>query len=466
MAERPMNDARHMTDFEALMWNLDADPRLSSVIANITVLDRSPDWDRLVRRLNRASTMVPRLRQHVVTTPGGIVPPRWVDDSTFSLDRHVRRVTLKGRRSRRAALDVAMEIFEEPFDRNRPLWDFVVIDGMADGRAAMLQRLHHALTDGIGGIRISEQFIDFERDAPEPDPVPAPPMAAEPQNPWGDLGHAMGEAARRQVDGARHAAEDAWSALSNPQDLLGRGREGLDVLRSTARQARLSEKRCSPLWTERSLHRRLDTIDLSLLDAKAAASALGGTVNDFFVAGAVAGAGDYHRRYGCDVSDLRVAMPISTRHGDKSAGGNLFSPSQTVLPAGDMSPAARFAAVRDLLATTKSEKALGAVESLAGTLNRLPHPLLVWAGYRASSIVDFVTSNMRAAPIDVFLAGALMESNYPIGPLAGTAFNLSTMSYRGTLNMGLVTDPAAVDQPDLLRRCLDKAYKDLLRAAP
>ena len=461
-----MHDARHMTDFEALMWNLDADPRLSSVIANITILDRSPDWDRLVRRLDRASVLVPRLRQHVATSPGGMVPPRWVDDPTFALDHHVRRITLKGRRSRRAALDAAMEIFEEPFDRNRPLWDFVVIDGMADGRAAMLQRLHHALTDGIGGLRISEQFIDFEREAPEPDPVEAPTAVVEPPNPWGDLGQAVGEVARRQVDLARHAAEDAWAVLSSPQDLVSRGKDGLDVLRSTARQARLAERRRSPLWTERSLHRRLDTIDISLADARVAASALGGTVNDFFVSGAVAAAGDYHRRCGSEVDDLRVAMPISTRHGDKSAGGNLFSPSQTVLPAGDMPAADRFEAVRDLLATTKAEKSLGAVESLAGTLNRLPHPLLVWAGYRASSIVDFVTSNMRAAPIDVYLAGALMESNYPIGPLAGTAFNLSTMSYRGTLNMGLVTDPAAVDQPDLLRRCMEKAYKDLLRAAP
>ncbi len=203
---------------------------------------------------------------------------------------------------------------------------------------------------------------------------------------------------------------------------------------------------------------------MSLADAKAAAARLGGTVNDFFVAGAVAAAGDYHRQCGSDVDELRVAMPISTRQGDRSAGGNLFSPSQTLLPAGDMSPAERFCAVRDRLATTKSERALGAVESLAGTLNRLPHPFLVWAGYRASSIVDFVTSNMRAAPIDVYLAGALMESNYPIGPLAGTAFNLSTMSYRGTLNMGLVTDPAAVDQPDLLRKGIERAYRDLLRA--
>jgi WS/DGAT/MGAT family acyltransferase len=461
-----MHDARHMTDFEALMWNLDADPRLSSVIANITVLDQAPDWDRLVRRLDRASVVVPRLRQHVVTAPGGVVPPRWADDPTFSLDRHVRRITLKGRRSRRAALDAAMEIFEEPFDRNRPLWDFVVIDGLADGRAAMLQRLHHAVTDGIGAIRISEQFVDFERNAPEPDPVEPPPIVDGPARPWGDLGQALGDAARRQVDGARKAAEDAWSTLAHPQDLVSRGRDGLDVLRSTARQARLSEKRCSPLWTERSLHRRLDTIDVSLADAKAAAAALGGTINDFFVTGAVAGAGEYHRRSGCDVDNLRVAMPISTRHGDKSAGGNLFSPSQTVLPAWDMTPLARFEAVRDLLSTTKAEKALGAVESLAGTLNLLPHPLLVWAGYRASSIVDFVTSNMRAAPIDVYLGGALMESNYPIGPLAGTAFNLSTMSYRGTLNMGLVTDPAAIDQPDLLRRCIEKAFKDLLRATP
>jgi len=95
----------------------------------------------------------------------------------------------------------------------------------------------------------------------------------------------------------------------------------------------------------------------------------------------------------------------------------------------------------------------------------LPNPLLVWAGYRTSSSVDFVTSNIRAAPFDLYLAGALMEGNYPIGPLAGAAFNLTTMSYRGNLNMGLVTDTAAVGEPELLAKCLDRAYRRLIDAA-
>jgi WS/DGAT/MGAT family acyltransferase len=463
-----MHDERRMSDFEALMWNLDADPRLSSTIANITILDRRPDWDRLVRRLDRASVLVPRLRQRVQSVPGGIVAPHWAPDPDFDLGRHVRRVSLKGRRSRRAVFDLAMELLAEPFDRDRPLWDFVVIEGMAGGKAAMLQRLHHAVTDGIGGLRISEQFVDLERDAPEPPPVAPPPpetAADGSSTSWSELGEAVGQLARKQLDETRRRAETARAMLTQPQELVRRGAEGLGVLRSTARQARLTESRLSPLWTERSLRRRFDTVDVPLAAAKEAAHALGGTVNDLFVTGALAAAGEYHRRAGTPVEELRVAMPISTRRGDKGAGGNLFSPSQTVLPTGAMEPRERFALVRDRLAQTKAEPALGAVESLAGALNQLPHPRLVWAGWRASSTVDFVTSNMRAAPFDIFLAGALMESNYPIGPLAGTAFNLTTMSYRGALNMGLVSDPAAVDDPALLVRCIERAYRDLLAAA-
>jgi WS/DGAT/MGAT family acyltransferase len=460
-----MHDEHHMTSFEALMWNLDSDPRLSSTIANITVLDRRPDWDRLSRRLERATNAVPRLRQHVVAAPGGMLPPRWEPDPDFDLGHHLRRVRLGRRRSRRAMLDVAAELLSEPFDRDRPLWDFVVIEGLADGRAAMLQRLHHAVTDGIGGLRISEQFVDLERDPPEPPPLAPHEPSEGPRSAWGDLGQSVAKLARQQLEDARRRAGSAREMATQPQELVRRGAEGVGVLRSTIRQAGLTDHRLSPLWTDRSLERRIDTVDLPLDVAKAAAHALGGTVNDLFVAGALAGAGEYHRRSGVDVDELRVAMPVSTRGRDRSAGGNLFSPSQTVLPTAAMDPRERFALVRERLTTTKSEPALGAVESLAGALNLLPNPLLVWAGYRASSTVDFVASNLRAAPFDIYLAGALMESNYPLGPLAGTAFNLTTMSYRGTLNMGLVSDPAAVEDPALLTRCIERGYRELVAAA-
>ena len=76
--------------------------------------------------------------------------------------------------------------------------------------------------------------------------------------------------------------------------------------------------------------------------------------------------------------------------------------------------------------------------------------------------VDFVTSNLRAAPVDVYMGGALMEANYPIGPLSSTAFNLTTMSYRGVLDMGLVIDAGAIAEPKRLHRAIGAAFEDLL----
>ena len=94
----------------------------------------------------------------------------------------------------------------------------------------------------------------------------------------------------------------------------------------------------------------------------------------------------------------------------------------------------------------------------------LPSAALVRSGQHLAGSVDFVCSNVRAAPFDLFIAGGFMEANYPLGPLAGTAFNLTTMSYRGWLFLGLVTDPAAVDDPDELLGELERAYRELLRA--
>ena len=80
--------------------------------------------------------------------------------------------------------------------------------------------------------------------------------------------------------------------------------------------------------------------------------------------------------------------------------------------------------------------------------------------------MDFTTSNVRGAPFDLFIGGAQLLANYPLGPMAGTAFNLTTLSYRGQLDMGCLVDEAAIDDPALLRACLVEAYDELLAAAP
>ena len=150
------------------MWNLEKDPHLSSSIANVTLLDQAPDPERLRSRLERAAVQVPRLRQRVVPALGRLAPPEWRDEPDFDLDYHLRWSALPNPGSMRQLLDLTATFVGTPFDRTRPLWEFLVIEGLEGGRAAMVQKLHHAIADGEGSIRMSEQFIDIARDATEP----------------------------------------------------------------------------------------------------------------------------------------------------------------------------------------------------------------------------------------------------------------------------------------------------------
>ena len=144
---------------------------------------------------------------------------------------------------------------------------------------------------------------------------------------------------------------------------------------------------------------------------------------------------------------------------DTSAGGNAFVPTRAVVPVGD-DPVARFEAIHAQLDQTKHERVLGLVDQLAGLLNLLPTSVLARFTLEQARTVDFTTSNVRAAPFDLFIAGARIEATYPLGPLGSTAFNLTMMSYRGELNMGLHMDTVAIEQPDLLRECLEKPCAD------
>ena len=125
------------------MWRLDKDPYLSSTVGNITVLDREADYERFKRRLERASRLVPRLRQRVQPTPVSLTPPVWVDDPEFDIDYHVRHVALPKPGSLRQLCDLATLIVGDPFDRTRPLWEFFVVDGLTGGQGAIIQKLHH-----------------------------------------------------------------------------------------------------------------------------------------------------------------------------------------------------------------------------------------------------------------------------------------------------------------------------------
>src|SRR5207245_1639466 len=206
-------------------------------------------------------------------------PAGWADDPSFELAFHVRHMAVAPPGTHRQLLDLAAVLYEDPFDRARPLWNLTIVEGLEGGRAALLAKLHHTITDGVGGVRLSMQFLDLARDAADPD------------------------------------------------------------------------------------------------DIKSTAKGLGGTVNDAFVTAIAGGAAAYHRSQGADVDELRMTMPVNVRD-DRSAGGNAFSPTRVLVPAGIVDPVERFAAVHERLAVTKGERAVRLWEGLAGIISTLPTSVL------------------------------------------------------------------------------------------
>src|SRR5690606_8041159 len=158
-------------DVEALMWNLEKDPFLSATFGSLTLLDRPMDVDRLRARMAYVASTVPRMRQRVVPSLGRLAPPEWSDDPGLDLRYHVRHLALPPGSSLRDLYDLATLFVQDPFDRTRPLWEFLAIEGLPEGKGALLQKMHHTITDGEGGVRMSERLVDLTREAEDPAPV-------------------------------------------------------------------------------------------------------------------------------------------------------------------------------------------------------------------------------------------------------------------------------------------------------
>ena len=156
-----------------LMHRGEANPRTRSGIMALELLDTTPDWDRFRTRFENASRRVLRLRQKVVVPTLPTAPPRWVVDPDFNLDFHVRRVRVSGSGTLREVFDLAEVILQSPLDISRPLWTATLVEGLADGKAATLLHVSHAVTDGVGGVEMFAEIYDLERDPP---PRPTPPQ--------------------------------------------------------------------------------------------------------------------------------------------------------------------------------------------------------------------------------------------------------------------------------------------------
>jgi diacylglycerol O-acyltransferase len=454
-----------MSNAEAIMWAVEKDPALRSDFCNLTILDRRPSEDRIRDTLHRALDAIPRLRQRVVGAPMRIVPPEFADDPTFDLDAHVRVVAVPAPADDRALLDLCGTLAEQPLDRARPLWEFTLIDGLADGRAALLQKIHHTITDGVGGLKLSLALVDFERD-PEPKPPDEPTLeTATPTTPLSATRDAVVDAAARSVDAVRRTFGAAGHVVVHPSEVPGRAADAARLLTSLQRQALVTDAARSDVTTDRSLRRRFETVELPFEPLRIAATKWGGSVNDAFVTGLASALGRYHERLGSAVDELRVAMPINTRRRGDTATTNSFVPARVLVP---IQPAhdlhTLFGDVHERLQAAKQETAVGAAEGIAGLVSGLPTSVLVAMTRSQTRTIDFGASNLRGSPVPLYLAGSHIEASYPFGPRTGCPLTVTMLSYCDDVHIGLNIDPAAIADVATLMDDVHDAYADLATA--
>lgn len=453
-----------MSDTESLMWRLEKDPHLASTFGNITILDRPPNMDLLYARMERTAQLFPRLRRRVQPSPGNIGNPTWVDDPTFDIRYHVRHISLAEPGDFRQLLDTVTLLIADPFDRSRPLWHFYIIDGLRGGRSALVQKLHHTVTDGQGGVELSMLFLDLERD-----PGPLPPIDPEIVNasthasspdPTEALRGAMTDSLRIPIAVLKQVRD----IVSDPSVIGSISSSTSSTVKSLLTQLSDTDGARSPLWTQRSLRRRLETTQVSYYDMRAASKALGGTLNTAFVTASAHAAGKYHRALGAPVESLRASMAISTR--TDNSGSNAFTLARMLVPTSDMPLPERFLAVHEILQVARDESASGSLNTIATMSTLLPTSVITRLARAQAETVDFATSNVRGAGVPLFVAGSQLLENYPVGPLGGVAFNLTLMSYMGSMDVGINIDEAAVESPALLRDCLVESFAELASYAP
>ncbi len=476
-SKRELRFERKMSDAEALMWNIEKDPWMNPSGGVVTTLDRPLDIEAFRARIRQSVAEIPRLRERVVSTTGRLTNPTWTPDTEFDFDWHVRHLSLPAPGTDRELFDLTALLLADPYDRTRPLWQFFVIDGLSEGRGALFWRFHHSIMDGRAAIRLTESYMDMSRNVPMAAPVDIAALIAEAAS---DADHhdtehstsSMAGAAGQVVDAmrgpiglARRVASEVLLLGADPSRGPDAGAAVAHTVQALRDQLGAPESAGSTLWRNRSRRRHVEALSMPLAEAKTAAKVLGGSINDLFMAGAVAGAQAYLNARGETPVFLNVSFVVSTRE-DSAIGGNSFTPSVVKIPTGAASPTEQVQTLAAQLGERRADVGGGGglMNSVATIAKLLPTSVVTGFARQQAGAVDFATSNMRGAPFDVYIAGARLLRNVTLGPVAGTAFNMTCLSMGNHLDIGMHIDPVAVADPAALRECMEDAFAVLLRA--
>jgi diacylglycerol O-acyltransferase len=447
-----------MTEFlrnsDAFVWSIETDARLRSTIVTLVLLDRSPDWSALVNRFELLSRTVPIFRQRIVQSPLP-APPRWEFDPDFDLGFHLRRVTAPAPANLDTLLEMARLAAMADFDRARPLWEATLIDGLSGGGAALLCKLNHALTDGIGAVEIAMTLYD-RSERSEDREMPNAPAPADKRS-LGILRDVISYTTGLMSPLSAAPAFVVHSVRHPISTLTAAGLTTASILR-TARPIR---RPGSPIIRERTTIRRLGVYQVPKEALRRAGNTGGGSLNDAFIAAVAGGLRRYHDKHGAAVDHLVVTMPISIRTATDPVGGNRATLMRFDVPADIADPAHRIRLVHERTTKQRNEKSLAHTQLIAGALNLAPR----WYVGSALRNVDFVASDVPGFPQPVFLAGAKVQMQYAFSPTIGAGLNVTLLSYVDTCALGINVDAGAIPDFEVFYDCLVAGFDDVLSLA-
>ena len=406
------------------------------------------------------------LRRRLVPVPFGLHNPLWVEDPDFDLDYHVRRAALPAPGGMAELAAFTAEVASRQLDRNHPLWEMWVVEGLEQGHVALVVKLHHAAIDGALGVELMSHFFDLERTPVEPwdgtSPIDAETIPSDVEMVLG----AVTSFARRPVLFARAVRNALRSTVRVAQRLRNESVEGGVPLTAPATQ----------LNGVLTPHRRVAFASIPLADVKLVKNSFGATVNDVILAVTGSALRAYLARHGgVPARPLVAAIPASVRTEDeRGTMGNRVSTMFASLAMDVDDPVER---LRRAHATMRGAKAMH--EDIGGqTLSEwaaVAAPAIFTRGMRIYErllqgrhppIMNLVLSNVPGPTFLLYCAGARLVGMFPMGPvMSGTGLNITVVSYLDTVEVGIMACREIVPDVWEIADSVSDALADLVKAA-
>jgi diacylglycerol O-acyltransferase len=424
-----------------------------------------PSYEDLLEHVRSRLHLVPRFRQKLAYPPVPTGRPFWIDDPGFNLEYHVRHSALPSPGSEEQLRNMAARVFSQQLDRDKPLWELWMVQGLTRKRFALVTKTHHALVDGVSGVDIATVLFDVK-------PVPEP---ADDDHEW---------VPSPEPSSASLLVRDAEAVARTPIGFLRRLERAIEHPRETLHQAAEAAEALGevgwnfanpapkvPLNVEIGSHRRYEWVRADLAQFKRIKGVLGGTVNDVVLA-VVSGALRrwlLSRGIKPDGLELRAQVPVSIRTSDQQGHlGNQIAVVRGPIPVYVEDPIKRLELCRRGMEGIKeSKQALGA--EVISRFNDFAPPTLLAQAARvnfSTRLFNLVVTNVPGPQIPLYVLGRELEDIFPVGFLPpDQALFVAIMSYNGGINFGLLADYDAIDDVDAIAAGIEASIAELAEAA-